>query len=71
MQKKNGTVKSRVGVQELDSGKAKTIPWAEARRPVLSLLPSWSKYLADGPVASPRFMDNVEDLPAPRHKRRP
>jgi hypothetical protein len=36
---------------------------------VLSRLPSWSKYLAKGPVASSTFMDNVEDLPASGRKR--
>jgi putative addiction module component (TIGR02574 family) len=56
-------------IQELDSGKVKTIPWAEARRQVLSRLPSWSEYLTDGPVASADFMENLEDLPAPRRNR--
>jgi len=32
---------------------------------ILSPRPAdWSAYLADGPVASPGFMDDVEDLPA-------
>lgn len=31
---------------------------------VLSARPfDWSSYLAEGPVASPRFMEDVEDLP--------
>jgi virulence-associated protein VagC len=29
----------------------------------------WSDYLAEGPVASPTFMDNVEDLPVQERKR--
>ena len=31
---------------------------------ILSARPTdWSEYLASGPVASPEFMDNVEELP--------
>jgi hypothetical protein len=29
----------------------------------------WWEYLAEGPVASPTFMDNVEDIPPPGRKR--
>jgi antitoxin VapB len=36
---------------------------------VLSPRPSdWSSYLAEGPVASPSFMENVEDLPPQERK---
>lgn len=54
-------------IQELDSGNVKAIPWAQARRQVFSPL-SWAKYLAERPTASPAFMDDVEDLPAPGRK---
>ncbi len=29
----------------------------------------WSRYLEDGPVASPAFMENVEDLPVQERER--
>ena len=36
----------------------------EGNEVILSPRPSdWSSYLADSPVASPRFMEGVEDLP--------
>jgi antitoxin VapB len=36
---------------------------------ILSPRPSdWSSYLADGPVASASFMENVEDLPQQERK---
>lgn len=36
---------------------------------VLSPRPSdWSSYLADAPVASPSFMENIEDLPVQERK---
>ncbi len=56
-------------IQEIDSGTVETIPWAEARQQVFSRPLNWSEYLAEGPIASPAFMDNVEDLPAPGRKR--
>jgi hypothetical protein len=43
---------------------ARAVPCAESHRQEPSRLQSWSEYLADGPVASPAFMDDVEDLPA-------
>jgi len=36
---------------------------------VLSPRPSdWSSYLAEGPVASPSFMEDIDDLPAQERK---
>jgi|HubBroStandDraft_4_1064222.scaffolds.fasta_scaffold498310_2 putative addiction module component (TIGR02574 family) len=55
--------------QELGSGREKTFPLAEARQQIFSRPSNWSDYLALGPVASPTFMENVEDLPAPGCKR--
>jgi antitoxin VapB len=37
---------------------------------ILSARPEdWSSYLADGPVASPEFMEGIEDLPVQERKR--
>jgi len=36
---------------------------------ILSPRPAdWSHYLENGPVASPKFMDDVEDLPVREHE---
>jgi len=55
--------------QLLQRALARDTPRAQAPRQVVPRPSTWEEYLAKGPVASPGFMDNVEDLPARERKR--